>query len=260
MNGMQTTEPGRTDTSASIPALQRWGAIASFVLTVAFIAGPAIHLFGDLRTPLGRLTYDLGDVIYGPVWAVSLMTAVTALRERMGDGAPRRMLLALLASALAAGAMIAIASIRFCNRHYHVHHPELNLEHSTAVLVVWTTILAGMHKAALQFLGWALILIGSAGWTSRRMPRPWCLLCLIAGAASILFFVRPVDGAAAVPVVLAVLIWQGFVLWRGSRPRVTGKIRPAVRTDWGEPDSSLPGDKATFAKRVVGAASALQDS
>lgn len=199
---------GRT----SVPSFQKWGAVASFALAAAFIVGPAIHLFGDERTALGRLAYDLGDVIYGPVWAVSLITAVTALRERMGERAPRRMRLALLAAALAAGTMIVIASIRFSNRHYHLRHPELNLEHSASVLVVWTTMLAGLYTAALQFVGWALALIGSAGWTSRLMPRPWSLLCLVAAAASLLFFVSPIDQAPAVPLVLAVFLWQGVVL------------------------------------------------
>jgi hypothetical protein len=233
LNLLHTTDRGPRDTGDSADALQRWGAIASFVLAVAFIVGPAIHLFGDGRTPLGRLTYDLGDVVYGPVWAVSLVTAVSALRERLGERAPRRMLLALLAAALAAGTMIAIASIRFSNRHYHDGHPELNLQQSTPVLVVWTTMLAGLYTAALQFLGWALVLIGSAGWTSRRMPRPWSILCIIAGAASILFFIWPVEQSAAVPLTLAVLIWQAIVLWRGSTAehRLAGSIEQSGSPD-----------------------------
>jgi hypothetical protein len=48
----------------------------------------------------------------------------------------RRMKLALLASFAAACAFVAVACIRSANRHYHLIHPELHLESSSAVLTV----------------------------------------------------------------------------------------------------------------------------
>jgi hypothetical protein len=100
------------------------------------------------------------------------------------------MSLALLTAVLAAGAMVAVACIRAANRHYHLIHPELHLENSPTVLIVWTTLVAGVTGAGWHFLGWALVLVGSAGWTSRRLPRLLSALYLVAGTIS-LFVYRP---------------------------------------------------------------------
>jgi len=54
------------------------------------------------------------------------------------------MSLAMWAAVLAAGAMVAVACIRSANRHYHIDHPDLHLESSTTVLVVWGTLVAGV--------------------------------------------------------------------------------------------------------------------
>ena len=173
----------RTDADARTSAvtIRKWGGFASFLMAVAFIVPSLIYLFGDLRGAIGPLAYALADFLYGPVWAASLVTAVLALRERIGERAPRRMTLALLAALTAAGAFVAVACIRSANRHYHMIHPELHLETSTTVLIVWTTIVAGMIGTAWHFLGWALVLVGSAGWTSHRLPRVLSALYLVGG-------------------------------------------------------------------------------
>ena len=196
---------------------QRWGGLASFLMAVAFIVAPFIYLVGNLRDPLGPYGYALADFLYGPVLAASLVTAVFALRERIGERAPRRMTLALLAAFVAAGAFVAVASIRSANRHYHIIHPELHLETSTTVLTVWTTLVAGMLGTAWHFFGWALVLIGSAGWTSRRLPRVLCVLYLLGGIASLFVYVLPdIIEANVVALGVVVSIWQGILLWRAE--------------------------------------------
>ena len=120
--------------------IQKGGAIASFLIPAAFIASSLIYLTGNLGDPMGLFVYSIADFLYGPIWAVSLITAVFALRERIGERAPRRMLVALLAAFLAAGMMVLGACIRSANRQYHIIHPELHLESSIDVLLVWTTL------------------------------------------------------------------------------------------------------------------------
>jgi len=78
--------------------MQKWGGLASFLLVVAFIVAPWIYLTGNLRDAFGAATYDLADLLYGPVWAASLVSLVYVLPERNGESAPRRMSLALLAT------------------------------------------------------------------------------------------------------------------------------------------------------------------
>jgi hypothetical protein len=205
-----------TDENAGSPAvtMQKWGGFASFLLTAAFIIALLVYLVGNLRDAVGPFVYALADFLYGPVWAAGLVTAVFALRERIGEGAPHRMSLALLASVLAAGTMVLVASIRSSNRYYHLIHPELHLETSSTVLIVWATLVQGVTAAGWHFLGWALALVGWAGWTTRSLPRALSILYLAGGIASLFVYVFPnlESTAAALGVVWAV--WQGVLLWR----------------------------------------------
>ena len=60
--------------------------------------------------------------------------------------------LVLIAAVLSAAGMAAVAFIRASNRHYHLIYPELNLENSTTVLIVWITLAAGMNSIGFNFL------------------------------------------------------------------------------------------------------------
>lgn len=208
MNNPTTTQPTET--------IQKGGALASLLLASAFIIPPLIYLTGNLRDASGRFAYDLADFLYGPVWAASLVMALLALRERMGEYASRRMNLALLTALLAAGAMVSVAFIRSANRHYHLLHPELNLENSTLVLVVWTTLLAGMTATGWHCLGWSFVLLGSAGWTSHRLPRGLSVLYLVTGAAGLFMYVLPDMEGGLVLLGVVTSSWQGILLWRIS--------------------------------------------
>jgi hypothetical protein len=190
--------------------------ISSILLAVAFIVAPLIYLFGNLRDAMGPLSYAVADFLYGPVWAASLVTLVFTLRERIGERAPRRMSLALLAAVLAAGAMIAVACIRSANRHYHLIHPELHLETSSTVLIVWTTLVAGVTGAGWHFLGWAMLLIGSAGWTSGQLPRVLSVLYLVGGTVSLFVYLLPDMEGLAGMLGIVVSIWQGLLLWKSG--------------------------------------------
>lgn len=195
---------------------QKWGGLASFLLTVTYFVPGLIYLVGDLRTTLGPIAYDLADFLYGPVWCASLIMVVFVLREKLNEHASRRMTLALFAAHLAAGAMMTVAFIRSSNRHYHIMHPELGLENSMPVLVVWTTLVAGVTAVGWHFLGWAQILIGSAGWTSQRLPRFLSLLYIAVGSASLFVYLIPENEGLAILMGMIISIWQG-VLFLNAR-------------------------------------------
>jgi hypothetical protein len=208
----------RTDTNTKTSAVttQKLGGLASFLLAPAFIVPSLIYLTGNLRDATGPLAYDLADFLYGPVWAASLITTIFALRERIGGHAPRRMTLALLAALVAAGAMVSVACIRSANRHYHLMHPELHLDMSTPVLVVWTTLVAGVTATGWHFLGWSFVLLGSAGWTSRRLPRGLSVLYLVVGTASLFVYLLPDMEGNVVALGVVASIWQGILLWKAE--------------------------------------------
>jgi hypothetical protein len=199
--------------------------ISAILLTVAFIVAPFIYLVGNLRDALGPFSYDLADFLYGPVWAASIVSLVFMLRERIGERAPRRMSLALLAAVFAAGITVAVAFIRSANRHYHLIHPELHLEHASDVLVVWTTLVAGLTNTGWHFLGWALVLIGSAGWTSRYLPRVLSGLYLLAGVISLFVYLIPGSDGTAVVLSVVVMVWQGILL---SKAQPTETQAPGI--------------------------------
>jgi predicted membrane protein len=215
---MMITNPTNFNSHADAKApplmTQKCGGLASFLLAMTFIIAPSIYLFGNLRDPFGPFSYALADFLYGPVWAASLVTVVFTLREQLGERAPRRMSLALWAAVLAAGAMVAVACIRSANRHYHMIHPELHLETSSTVLIVWTTLVAGLTAVGWHFLGWAWVLVGSSGWTTRRLPRLLSALYLIAGVTSLFVYLLPENEGIAVTLGLVISIWQGILFWK----------------------------------------------
>lgn len=196
--------------------IHKWGGLASFLLAISFIVAPPIYLMGNLRDAMGRFGYDLADFLYGPVLSASLVTVTYVLRERIGRQAARRMDLALFAALLAAAGMAAVAFIRASNRHYHLMHPELNLEDSTTVLLVWGTLVAGVNAVGFHFLGWAFLLVGSAGWTSGAFPRLLSGLYLLAGFASLFVYLSPEMDWGVMFLGMVISLWQGILLWNAG--------------------------------------------
>ena len=194
----------------------KWGGLASFLLAVSFIVAPMIYLTGNLRDAMGVFAYDLADFLYGPVLSASLITVTYVLREQIGKHAKRRMDLALLSAVLAAVGLAAVAFIRASNRHYHLMHPELNLEHDQTVLLVWTTLVAGVSGFGFHFLGWAFILLGSAGWTSKIFPTVLNILYFVAGIISLFAYLSRDGDFGGVFLGTFISIWQGILLWNAE--------------------------------------------
>jgi hypothetical protein len=192
----------------------KWGGLAAFLLPFSFLVAPWIYLTGNLREPLGVFAYRLADFLYGPLLAACLVTLTYVLRERLGAQAERRMDLALLAAVLAAAGLAAVAFLRASNRQYLLFHPELDLENSTIVLTVWTTLVAGVNAFGFHFLGWTFVLLGSAGWTSRLLPRWLTAIYLLAGVAALCVYLFPeLEGFVLLSGVI-IGIWQGILLWK----------------------------------------------
>lgn len=192
----------------------KWGSLASFLLALSFIVAPFIYLTGNLRDALGIFAYDLADFLSGPILAASLIVVTYILRERIGESASRRMDLALMAAVLSAAGMAAVAFIRASNRHYHLLHPELNLENSSTVLIVWTTLVAGMNSFGFHFLGWMMVLAGFALWTSRFFPPLLTGFYLLAGVSSLFVYLFPTLEGLSLLLGTIISIWQGILFWK----------------------------------------------
>ncbi len=177
---------------------------------------------GNLREPFGLTSYSTADLLAGPVFGASLVTVILALRERIGTKASGRMDLALMTAVLAAGFMVAVALIRSANRGYHLQHPELHLESATTVMVGWTTLVEGLINTGWHFIGWTLLLTGSAGWTSQHLPRLLSGIYLLAGVVSLFVFWLPEDEGTAGFLLIVLSVWTGILLLttdKGKRKR-----------------------------------------
>ncbi|MBI4927507.1 MAG: hypothetical protein HY835_07065 [Anaerolineae bacterium] len=199
--------------------INKWGGLASFLLSGSLIIAPLIYLTGNLQSPLGILAYDLADFLCGPILSASIVIMTYVLREQGRGSAPRRMDLALIAAVLAAAGMAAVAFIRASNRQYHLAHPDLNLEDSATVLIVWTTLVSGVNAVGFHFLGWVFVLLGSANWTSNRLPRLLSGLYVLAGASA--WFVYRFAELEGLAILLGVILGvvQGILLWRSGAPQ-----------------------------------------
>lgn len=194
--------------------INKWGGLASFLTAVSFVVAPLIYLTGNLRDAIGVFGYNLADFLYGPILSASLIVVTYVLRERIGANASRRMDLGLIAAVLSAVGMAAVAFIRAANRHYHLNHPELNLEDSTTVLIVWTTLVAGANAIGFHFLGWTFVLFGSAGWTSRLFPHLLAGLYFLAGVSALFVYLLPDLEGLVLSFGTLISVWQGILLWK----------------------------------------------
>ena len=194
--------------------VNKWGGLASFLISISLIIAPLIYLTGNLGNASGVIVYSLADFLYGPILSASLVLVIYVIRELIGENASRRMDLALIAAVLSAAGMAAVAFMRASNRHYHLIHPELNLENSTTVLIVWTTLVAGLNSIGFHFLGWTFVLLGSASWTTHFFPRALNVVYFLAGVSSL--FVYLIEELEGIVLLLGTIIgiWQGVLLWR----------------------------------------------
>ena len=194
--------------------VNKWGGLASFLISISLIIAPLIYLTGNLGDASGVIAYGLADFLYGPILSASLVLVIYVIRELIGENASRRMDLALIAAVLSAAGMAAVAFMRASNRHYHLIHPELNLENSTTVLIVWTTLVAGMNSIGFHFLGWTFVLLGSASWTTHFFPRALSVVYFLAGVSSM--FVYLIEELEGIVLLLGTIIgiWQGVLLWK----------------------------------------------
>lgn len=194
--------------------MRRWGVLAALALAVAYVAPTFVYLTGNLRDALGPQSYALADFLAGPVWAASLIVMVLSLRAEIGWRAERRMSYAANAAWVAAAAMLCVACLRAANRHYHLSHPDLHLESATQILVVWTTLVAGVAAAGWHALGWSMLLIASAGWHAGSPPRGLSILYFLGGAAALFVYMIPELEGVAMSFGLFACLWQAAWFWQ----------------------------------------------
>jgi hypothetical protein len=75
---------------------------------------------------------------------------------------------------------------------------------------------AGVTAAGCHFLGWSFVLLGSAGWSTCRLPRVLSALYLATGTMSLFAYLYKDFDLSIAPLVAVVSIWQGILLWKAE--------------------------------------------
>ncbi len=210
--------------------VKRLGSIASFAQAIIFLIVPVIYFvivpaatgltgsdFSDpfkLRSVLANPVFDFGDFFLGPLWAASLVISLLAMREHFEDTAPRRMQLAIIASSLSAALFVAGGVVQTTGRHYISMNPELDATVFESIFRSLSMIVPGLTSAGRHFLGWTLILLGSAGWTTHRLPRTLCIIYFIGAFLALFAYLSPGIGEAILLPGVIWNVWQGILLWR----------------------------------------------
>ncbi len=219
-----------TQNKNDVMTAQKWGSIASFVQATIFLIAPVIYLvlipaatglagpdFADpfkLRFVLAHPAFDWGDFVFGPLWAVSLVISLMPLHENLGKAAPRRMQWSMIASCLSAALFVGASTVQTVGRHYISSHPELDAAVYESTFHALSMVVPGLTSAGRHFLGWTLILLGSTGWTTRRLPRILCIVYFIGALPALFAYLNPGLGELILLPGVIWNIWQGILLWR----------------------------------------------
>lgn len=218
--------------------IQKWGSIASFVQAAIFLIAPVIYFvfipaatglagpdFADpfkLRPVLAHPAFDWGDFVFGPLWAASLVIVLMALHEQLESAAPRRMRLALIAGSLSAALFVGASTVQTVGRHYISLHPQMDAAVFEGAFHALSMVVPGLTSGGRHFLGWSLILLGSAGWTTRKLPRGLCIVYFVGALPALFAYLNPGIGEIVLLPGVIWNIWQGMLLWR-SEPIIDSK-------------------------------------
>lgn len=210
--------------------IAKWGSIASFVQAAIFLIAPMIYFvvlpmatglngpdFNDpfkLRPVLANPAFDFGDFLFGPLWAASLVLSLLAMSEYLGASAPRRMRFAIITSSLSAALFVAAGIVQTIGRHYISMHPELEASVFESIFRTLSMIVPGLTSSGRHFLGWTLILLGSAGWATPGFPRTLSIIYFAGALLALFAYLSPGIGELILLPGMIWNIWQGILLWR----------------------------------------------
>ena len=208
--------------------LRKFGAISAFILTFQFLAtlwllyvawpqGAPVGWAGLQQLPdsiatyiaemAGRPTPFLLTNLYNAVFTVPAIVLAVALRQHMA-AAPDRMRLAVIGASIAGGLWLAGGIIPV------VCVPQIMAANDASAFRAVSGVVIGLILAATTAAGFAAVLAGSAGLSTRRLPRLLSWMLIIGGIIEIVEFTVPV--ALVLDPALGAIwsFWIGLILLR----------------------------------------------
>ena len=201
--------------------MQRLGGYASLLTSFAFFAILVIDFailapqgFTGPDTPLdlvmalaanSSVPFRLLDLMT-MLFSVTLVLSALAVRERLSDGAPNRMRLAVIAASIASALFIAVSAIDFSST------PSIAAAGDLSAFRASTAITDGMLNGGIFALGWTTLLWGWAGLGTKGLPAMLCYVLLLTGILGVLAFVITILGILVVALNVVWGFWLGYVL------------------------------------------------
>jgi hypothetical protein len=208
--------------------LQKVGGWASLIYVCAWIAYVGIEGFIVPRLGLSLLggdgpvkemaVYEASPTIFHVVQLSMLLNGflfvlvALALQERMRSTAPNLMGLTVIAASVAFALMLADIIIGFSGVASIVSAKDVSAWRAGDV------VRAGLGSTGGNAWGWALLSIGWAAITTRKLPRILSWIILVDGVMTIIQFALWQIQPAAILLLLISMFWLGIVLLRKPEP------------------------------------------
>jgi len=199
---------------------QKIGGCAAVIQGLAFVAllliifgfeipqglGPGADTAKEIAVAASSPTPFLITNLLVMLFSITIILITLALRERMQDGAPNQMRLAVLAASISSALFLANGVVSFTG------YPPIVALPDTAAVSAYRGLSAvtnGLLLAAIFAAGLNLRLIGWAALSTKGLPAQLSYLLVLAGVVAVLSFVVSIFGLVG-PVLNVV-----FSLWLG---------------------------------------------
>ncbi len=184
-------------------------------------ADPAKVVAVEASSPTPFYFLNLLLMLFG----ITLILLVLALRDRMQDGAPHRMRLAVIAASICSALFLANGVMSFTG-----YPPIVALPDTAAAVSAQRSLNAvtnGLLLAGIFAAGWSNLMWGWAALSTKALPTWLIYLTLLAGVVAVLTFVVPILGLVGPVLNVVWSLWLGYVLLREPAPMTASSMTRA---------------------------------
>jgi hypothetical protein len=146
------------------------------------------------------------------LFGITVILVVLALRDRMKDGAPHRMRLAVVASSIAGALFVANGVVSFTGFPPIVTLPDTAA--AASAYRVLNAVTNGLLVAAIFAAGWAQLMWSWAALSTKALPTWLVYLSLLSGVVAVLTFIVSIFGLLGPVINVVWSLWLGSVLLR----------------------------------------------
>jgi hypothetical protein len=208
----------------NMKGIQKIGGYAAVIQGLAFVAlllfifgfeipqglGPGADTAKELAVAARSVIPFLIPNLIVMLLSITIILNTLALRERMQDGAPNRMRLAVLAASISSALFLANGVMSFTGYPPIVALPDTAA--AVSAVRALDAVTNGLLLAAIFAAGLNLLLIGWAALSTKGLPALLSYLLLLAGVVAVLSFAVSIFGLVGPVLNVVFSLWLGYVL------------------------------------------------